>query len=474
MRYPANRIWNRLRHNWCKILLLGCLAGTSADALAVTEEEMNNAEAIAAKTYIRFVNNNSGYLDEFTPSSMADLENHLTNDKDRGYLKDFQKATVASDYASWGKDKLAEYWSTTFFQNNQAHLDSKAANNGLAKLRIKKAISNMKVTEPSAEPAPAPEPQAETSTEPQTSQPENNANIDPLEEYRVDKLEEEEDKIAALKDSIAAAEQASAKPEKEEKSGTWVYIMVLCILVVVVIALVAYASRTMKGSKKSKYDEDDIEPIRLRREPVAPVRPAEHPVYSGDDGFSRANVEEARMREKYAQNLAAKTEEIMQLTRQLTDMEMQAAQLKEENRLLKLELERTRSKKEEAPKSVITSPAASQTSSHPSQGSGHEVFLGRVNSRGIFVRADRQPVEGQSIYKLRTSNGISGTFSVVSNSILDRQLLSDPEKWLSGGCFASDLYDTAGRYKVVTETTGTAVFKDGAWRVERKAKIRYE
>ena len=198
MKYPANIIWNCLRHNWCKFLLLGCLAAPSADALAVTEEEMDRAKAIAAKTYIRFVNNNSGYLDDFTPSSMADLENYLTNDKDRGHLKDFQKGAVASDYASWGKDKLAEYWSTTFFQNNQAHLDSKAANNGLAKVRIMKAISNMKVTEPSAKRAQASKSQTKNNTKPQASQKVQNVNLDPLDEYRVDKLEEEDYKIVAL------------------------------------------------------------------------------------------------------------------------------------------------------------------------------------------------------------------------------------------------------------------------------------
>ena len=198
MKYPANIIWNYLCHNWCKFLLLGCLAGSSADALAVTREEMEMAKAIAAKTYIRFVNNNSGYLDDFTPSSMADLENYLTNDKDRGYLKDFQKAPVASDYASWGKDKLAEYWSTTFFQNNQAYLDSKAANNGLAKVRIKKAISNMKVPKQSAKRAQASKSQTKNNTKPQASQKVQNVNLDPLEEYRVDKLEEEDYKIVAL------------------------------------------------------------------------------------------------------------------------------------------------------------------------------------------------------------------------------------------------------------------------------------
>lgn len=471
MRYKGTLNWKYFLRNFYKVLMAGALLTVATDGLAVTESEMNQAEAITAKYYIRYMNNISDYLDSFTPSSMADLESQLKSDKDREYFKEFQKASVASDYSSWDKDKLVEYWSTTFLTSNSAHLDSKAANNGQARVRIKKSIQSMDVAEPEA----APQPEAALETEPpapQTSTP-STTYTDPLEEYSVEaQIEENQEKMDALKDSLAA-EEATAGQEKKS-SGTWVYIMVLAILVVVVIVLVSYASRTMKNSKKNRYDDDDIPDNGRRGIPAAPTG---NPVYTSGQSYAASTVEDARRRERYAENLASKTEEIMQLTRQLTDMEMLAAQLKEENRLLKIELERTRSKVTERHDSrpiETVAPVAAPVASAPMGGNKHEVYLGRVNSRGVFVRADRQPVEGQSIYKLTTTNGISGTFALISNPQLDRQLLSDPERWLSGGCFAHDLYDTNGRYSVLTETPGTAVFKDGAWRVERKAKIQYD
>ena len=454
MKYAARNFRNILKHKLCRALALIAVLGISADAAAVTDSEMEQAKAIAAKFYIRYVNNASGYLDNYTPSSMSELESKLTNDKDRESLREFKKSSVPSDYSSWDKDQLVDYWSITFFQNNASHLDSKAANNGEARVRIKKGISALQIAPP---PAPEPEPAAEEAVqEPETTLPEaTNPQYDPLADHYANEEEQIAGEIDALQDSIAAEE---AQPEEKKSSGTWVYIMILAILVVVVIILVAYASRTMRNPRKKK----DEEPLPQ--------------TYRGEsEGYSRSVADEARLREKYSQSLAEKSEEIMELSRQLTDMEMKAAQLKEENRLLKLELEGYRNAASE--RNVGRTPAAPPAPTpSPSSGHGalHEVYLGRVNSRGIFVRADRQPVEGQSIYRLSTTNGVAGTYTVVENAYLDQQLLSDPEKWLAGGCTSPDLYDTRGRYAVRTETPGHAVFKDGAWRVERKAVIRYE
>lgn len=442
-----------LKRNSRLLLTAAVIAGSAMGAKAVTDNEMNQAEAIAAKYYIRYVNNMSGYLDEITPTSMADLESKLTNDKDKESLKQFKSASISKDYATWDKDKLVEYWSVTFFSDNASRLDAKGANNGQAKMKIKKGVAAIQVAAPAPpEPAAAPEPEAEPEPE-QAAEPISAAPYDPLSGLEVEAEGDDlQNEIDALKDSLAAEET----PHEESKSsGTWVYIMILSILVVVVIALVAYASRTMKGSKKTDSPSDL------------------HPTDRSNVGYTRTSVEETRMREKYAESLAAKTEEIMQLSRQLTDMEMLAAQLKEENRMLRLELEGSRGRSMEHPQAVSTAGVAPMPDQPASTGM-HEVYLGRVNARGIFVRADRQPVEGQSIYRLNTTNGVSGTFTLLSNPVLDRQLLGDPEKWLSGGCFAADLFDTAGKHTVVTETPGAAIFKDGAWRVDRKSRIRYE
>lgn len=452
MNNPAKRFRRILKRNLCKILAIGCMAAFSIDTMAVTEGEMNQAQAIAAKYYIRYVNNGSGYLDNFTPTSMSELESKLANDKDRESFKEFKKSTVATNYASWDKDKLVEYWSITFFKDNASHLDSKGANNGEAKLKIKKGVSAIAVAAPApVEPA-APEANAgEAENSLQAEEPVN----DPLAEAAVEeKMEETAGEIDALKDSIDAEEEEYPVEEKKS-SGTWVYIMILAILVAVVVILVAYASRTMRAPKNRPEEEESGHRVRSGES-------------NSDNGYGRGGNEDAKLREKYAQNLASKSEEIMQLSRQLTDMELLAAQLKEENRRLRLEIEDYRSRAERP-----VAPLSAHGAAAP-RAEEHEVYLGRVNAKGIFVRADRQPVEGQSIYRLSTVDGISGTFSVIRNSLLDRQLLSDPEKWLSGGCTARDLYDTDGRYGIYTEHPGTAVFKDGAWRVERKSRIRYE
>lgn len=463
MKYSAKKVWKYLTHNFYKAMAIASVLAFSSEALAVTDNEMDQAEAIAAKFYIRYVNNASGYLDTFTPSSMSDLESRLANDKDKESFKEFKNSSVASDFASWDKERLVEYWSITFFQNNASRLDSKGANNGEARVRIRKGISALQVTPPVP---PAPEPAIEPTGEtiPEEAQPiSGNSQYDPLQEHYVETQDELLGKMEALQDSLAADQDVAAVEKKS--SGTWVYIMILSILVVVVIVLVAYASRTMKSSKKS---DDGTLPIDSKRDRGG-FQPASASA-TDSAAYSHSVADEARLREKYSKSLAEKSEEIMQLSRQLADMEMKAAQLKEENRLLKLELEGYRNASAERPVSRQPVQAAHESSGH---GALHEVYLGRVNSRGIFVRADRQPVDGQSIYKLSTTNGVSGTFTVVSNSYIDKQLLSDPEKWLSGGCMADDLYDTHGRYSVITEIPGQAEFRDGAWRVGRKAMIRY-
>lgn len=474
MRFNINLFSKLLSGNTLRMLLSLLAVSGALQAFAVTDGEMNQARAIAAKYYIRYVNNASGYLDDFNPSSLQDLEGKLSNDKDRESFRQFKNISPAGDYSSWDKTKLAEYWSTTFFSTNGSKLDPKGANNGQAKVRIKNAITAMKVAAPAAaapqEPAPAPEPEEPAVQEtPDAATP-----YDPLADAVVEeKMEETAGEIEAQQDSLAA-DEAALQPEKKS-SGTWVYVMVLCILVAVVIALVTYASRTMRRQPSRGADV----PAPDRREARVPTVAVPEPVAPAGGETNRSSLmEETRMREKYAETLASKAEEIHILTRRLSDAEMLNSQLKEENRRLKEEIEGLRRNREETdllresrqdPRRDVEAEVYQSPRSK-----SHEVFLGRVNARGIFVRADRKEVEGQSVYRLRTSNGISGTFTVVNNPATEEQLIEDPAKWLAGGCFAKDLYDTDGCSRIYTETPGTAVFKDGAWRVERKAKISYD
>ena len=476
-------------------LLLSATLGCAFSARAVTDAEMEKARIIAAKTYIRFANNASGYLDGQSFSSMSELEGSLRNDKDKESLRQFRSTSTPSDYASWDKEQLVSYWSTTFFKDNASKLNPEAANNGLAKKQIKDGVSKIQVV---AQAQPEAEPQDESQTE-QVAPDENKS----AQDIYNDELQEVEGEINKAEQQLENDSITAEAPAAEKKSsGTWVYVMVLAILVVIVILLVAYASRTMKGeARKSRSDDDlpgaderSLQSSRTQTRTVTviehnnPVQDTPYEIPAPEESRSiSAAAEEARLREKYARSLSEKSEEIRNLTRQLSDTEMLVSRLREDNQRLTAELERLRTSHREThassyepkpslqPQAASANSAPAATHSSPASRSNHnEVYLGRVNSRGIFVRADRTAIEGQSIYKLTTSNGVSGTFQLIHNRALDAQLLDDPGKWLAGGCFAKDIFDTGGKYTVVTETPGTAVFKDGAWRVERKAKIRYE
>lgn len=452
-------------------LLLGTvILACGVESYAVTDAEMDEAEAIAAKYYIRYVNDGSGYLDNWTPKSMSDLENKLTK-TDKENLAQFKKAAVATDYKSWDKAQLVSYWSNTFFSNNASVLNSKGAANGACKTQIRKAIEKLDISSP-----------AEESVETASVDPSPEGQATPDEIAIENELAQVEAELAQAGEVPAVEESGMEEPQKQS-SGTWVYIMVLAILVAVVIFLVVYASKTMKGEPKPAASKNAGEPRRKeepRREPTVT-----EPQPDNDDkpNATLYHADDTRMREKYAATLAAKSEEIRNLTRQLAEMESLAASLKEENRTLTAELEQLRKYATASRPRYNDSdnerfaPRHSQNHhrehSEPARTSPREVYLGRVNSKGLFIRADRHAIDGQSIYKLTTTDGITGTFSLINNPLIVEQVLEDPGKWISGGCVAKDIFDTEGKEEIRTEIPGTAVFRDGAWRVDRKAKISY-
>lgn len=475
MKLPVSKMKQAVARCLAAAVLLGC--GLSAGA--VTDAEMDEARAIAGKFYVRYINNGAGYLDNWTPKTMAELEKKLTNKTDRENLKKFKSVATPTDYASWDKGKLVAYWSDAFFRENGHLLDPKGADNGLCRKQIKTAVGRMTI----AAPAPAaPEPQENAATEENAAEPQE---IPGVEDALAEELAQVDGEIQEAQDLV---DREAAKPVKTTNSGTWVYIMVLAILVAVVIFLVVYASKTMKGQPKKKADKEEgfdedyhyDEPERSERERLeipAPLIADEAPTYASETRSSAAD--DSRMREKYAEALAAKAEEIRSLNRQLADMENLTSRLKDDNRRLTAEVEQLRKY------ATATQPHPAPSSQqhdhqhhhqHPrpaGQGKPREIYLGRVNSKGIFIRADRHAVDGQSIYKLTTTNGQQGTYALINNPLIEEQVLDDPGKWLAGGCFAKDIFDTEGRQSICMETPGTAVFRDGAWRVEKKAKIRY-
>lgn len=100
---------------------------------------MEQARTIAAKAYLRFANDGSGYLDDVKATSMTELRKSLKK-KEVENLAAFTAIKTPSDYASWDKDKLISYWVSVL--DNKTLLDKGKA----AKGRIRKQIGAMTVT----------------------------------------------------------------------------------------------------------------------------------------------------------------------------------------------------------------------------------------------------------------------------------------------------------------------------------------
>lgn len=441
-----------LRLNRIGVIAVLALTTVSFNAMAVTDAEMDQARAIAAKWYLRYINNGSDYLEKIQPASMADLESQLKN-TEKENIEKFKKASTPSNYASWNKEDLVNYWGGTFFKESKS-LDPKGQDNAWIKGKVTSAVKqNVKVASAQETPAAAaaPEPQAVPAQE--------------------EVIVEEQTPVADMaplpaEDQATELEQQTEQPKKS--SGTWVYVMILCILVAIVIALVVYASKTMKGQPGSAPESKGIgdeEQIREEEERFAPRREERRPL--SDD---------TRMREKFAETLAAKSEEIRNLNRKISELETINASLKEENRRLRAQSGQTHLKSPIEAARIVEPKESKAEAEAPArqQGQPRTIYLGRANARGLFVRADRHAVEGQSIFKLTTTDGVTGSFSLIDSPEVEEQILENPGKWAAGGCFAKDIFDTEGRENVVMENPGTAVFEDGAWKVDRKARIRYE
>ena len=96
------------------IVMILCALCAALPALAVSDQDMERARVITAKAYLRWANNGSGYLDELNVSTMAQLESKLKK-VEIDNLKAFKSVAVPTDYTSWDKARLVEFWSVNFF-----------------------------------------------------------------------------------------------------------------------------------------------------------------------------------------------------------------------------------------------------------------------------------------------------------------------------------------------------------------------
>lgn len=416
-------------------------------ALAVTDKEMEQARTIAAKAYLRYANDGSGYLDELNPTTIEELEKSLKN-KEKENIKVFKAIPVPSDYKSWDKEKLVNYWSVTAYQTKGLIEKGK-----LGKTRTKNLISKMTVTPPQKEGA-----STEKKQENKETQIVDQPATTPAVTSKVDSLaagiQEASDELAQLNAAEANMEDlfddANSETQfKKAEDHTWVWIMILGILVAVVIALVVFASNVLKKNERQRRSEEyernsDLEEVSELRD-----------------------------------SIADKDTEIAMLTKKLESVNRQNSDLKHKLESLTAEIASLRQQREanqenyrqsENPKSEHEN---INRQGNAQSGQLRSIYLGRANSRGIFVRADRNLNIGNSFYRLDTADGFTGTFRVAENPEVWEIALSNPLEYLAGACTGFESENPDGKTRIITESPGTAVFEKGTWRVIRKSKIRF-
>ena len=384
---------------------------------------------------------------------MSELTGKL-KDKEKENLKAFNRVKVPSDYASWDKAKLVEYWGTTFFTSPELSEKGKGA-----RLRVKKQINAMSVSDPApeaADPAPVAAPEAQPVAADTAALP----SADGV-------AAEEEDILADQKAIMKDADESAATPREE--SHTWVYVLVLAILIGVVIWLVVFAAKLMKKQPEGTPESMAADNEELRDK----ARKA----------ISRKNEELEAMRVRMEE--AERNE--AELSRKAEALKAENRQLLEQSESLRLENARLKGEARAAQASQAARAAAQprtpqpQPSPAPAPQPHREtapilkvLYLGRVNSRGIFVRADRRVSPGNTVYRLDTNDGLVGTFRVVDVPEVVDTALANPEQYLRGGCDAEDFTEAAGAENIITENAGTAIFENGYWKVLRKSDIRFE
>lgn len=413
-----------LRSTYIKVLICLLSLGFPICSSAVTQKEMEQARTIAAQAYIRWANDGSGYLDEYHPKTMEELE-ALLKPKEQENIKAFKAIAVPGDYQSWNKDRLVEFWVNAF---QDPGLLEKGRG---GRIRARSLIGKMTVSAPAPvaeNTAVAVEPSAAPST-PEQSQTQ-------LNELKADEK--------AIENADVYVDDIDTE---NASSYTWVYIMILAILVGIVIWLVVYAASVFKKNGSST-----------------------HPYKVADNGVDK---------ERYEEELADKDAEIAMLVKKLETAMRQNGDLKAKLDNAQAELTMLRaSSRRQAPGVESRVPEMREQQRRIGASEQREglrsIYLGRANAKGLFVRADRKLNPGNSVYILETTDGKTGSFRVADSPAVWNLALSNPAEYLEGGCTGYDLGDTEYAVRIVTESPGTAVFEDGCWRVVRKARIRYE
>jgi len=404
---------------------------------AATDREMEKARVATIKTCLRNMRNGADYLDNIAPSSLEDLQSKLTNDDDK---KNFQYLTglavaPGKQYHGWDDAAFHEYWSKTFVKQIKTNITADFKQ-GFCSSKVESAVSGIKSTVVAEPPAEADEQATETTGEESQDGAEQVFAAEPTEEAVPSGAQfEPQDEMV----------KPQPTPAKKENSNTGA-IVVLCILVVVVIALVGYALNVMKKNKArqakstrpSRRHEDDSDYNGYGYGGVATVQsdPEEESPFAA---YSGGYVEQPAPRED------PRDREIERLRAEIASLQSQVS------------LSQQRS---------MPGPAVRRNQPRV-------IYLAQANAEGVFTRADARFNMGNSIFKLVTTDGISGSFSVIEDPAVYELALMMPTDFLVNACSGQNLQLPDGARSIINEASGTAIFEDGRWRVSRKARIRY-
>lgn len=411
-------------YSFLKALLTALCLSLPFLSFGVTQKEMEQARTIAAKAYIRWVNDGSGYLDDQNPKTMEELE-AILKPKEQENIKAFKAIPVPSDYTAWDKDKLIEYWAVTAFQNPGLQEKGRGG-----RLRARSQISKMTVSAPQSQSDQQPSSpgavQSSPIPEPSGASTENNG-------------VNENKELKAEENAILESDPFDDELEVDQASNyTWVYIMILAILVAIVVALVVYAANVFKKNGSSK-------PNTLQ-----------------------GNFED---KQRYESRIADKDSEITLLNKKLEAATRQNSELKAKVESLTAELTSLKGTSRGA---AVSPEKESSPAAQRPKGSLRSIYLGRANTKGMFVRADRTLNPGHSVYLLDTGDGRTGTFRVADSPAAWSLALSNPKEYLETASVAQNPEEAPYASRISTETPGTAMFEDGCWRVVRKARIRFQ
>lgn len=397
----------------------------ASSAWGVTREEMEQARTITAQAFLRYMNNGSDYLDKLDPVKVSDLKNSLKT-KEKENIKIFESIEYPKIevYSQWSKDDLLKYWGTDFWNDSRIPAHCKGA-----RVRVKSKIGAMNV---GAEAIKSQETTA-TLAEADNAASEAQRVLDSIKmadsiAFEAAILEASNDMVQEdfASDSIAAEESAIEEEEtvKSKSSPTLIYSLILIVLVVIIAALIVYAVKGIQKSGKQDVKRDKNDEID-----------------SADEEDDDNHI--------YKETLDEKDREIASLKAEIDRLN---------NVILRM--------------NDRISDAISEIS--PNQRPTRTIYLAYANSKNVFVRADSVYNEDYSIFKLVTSDGITGSFSVIDNPIAIKLALSLPISILKNSCQSEDMHHDNWCKQIITENAGTAIFENGRWIVKRKADINFQ